>query len=324
MSETQQVQQEEVQQVVDVVSEEANAIDAEQRAFLNEDDPDQPTELEPGAQDPQPQQTMTAEEIQALVEERDNLKKAVSEVRYNERQTKNQQRQTQQQIANIQETLQKLTEPARERGQEPVIDPAEDPIKALQYLTDKVAAYEKQEADRQAANQRQQQQTQVIQVLTGYMEDGEEQARQQFPDYDNAASWQVQSRAAELQALGHTSERIVEIVRNEYLQLIANAHREGQNPAYMVYQQAKARGYNGQVAQQNGNQDQPQQQQQPQDAAAQKQLDAMRKGQDAPKTVRGNGSGASAKTVTHEQVMNATGAEFDRLWDLREKQMTAE
>ena len=185
-----------------------------------------------------------------------------------------------------------------------------------EWLTEwRLKAYEHQERERRQAEAQQQAQTQAVNDLTAEMGEAEQVARTELPDYDHAMDYQVKSRAGELKALGHPEDQIPELIRSEYLHLIHEARQMGQNPAFLVYQQAKSRGYAGPP---------PESTETPPSApvsdVAQKQLDAMRRGQETPKTTRGSGGGAKTGSVSEEMLMNAKGAEFDKLWAQFEKQ----
>jgi DNA polymerase III gamma/tau subunit len=282
----------------EVVSEEDAALLAEQEAYLNEDEPK--AEAEP---EPEPEKTET-EAKPAETDKAANLQKALAESRF-------QARQTQRELKEMREALAALRQPANDRNQEPVIDPDQDPISAIKYLTAKVNAYEHQAAEQQRAQQEQEQQSQAINQLQTYMSESEQVATAEFPDYPDAMKHLVGSRAAELKALGYPEDQLNGIITNEYYGLIGQAMQNGQNPAYLVYQQARARGFTGPV-QAEPNEATP--------GAAQQQLDAIRKGQETPKTTRGGGGSSNSGSITEEMLMNAKGAEFDKLWAQFEKQ----
>lgn len=281
----------------EAVSEEDAALLAEQEAYLNEDEPK--AEAEP---EPEPDKAET-EAKPAETDKAANLQKALAESRF-------QARQTQRELKEMREALAALRQPANDRNEEPVIDPDRDPISAIKYLTAKVNAYEHQAAEQQRAQQEQEQQYQAIQQLQSYMAESEQVATAEFPDYPDAMKHLVGSRAAELKALGYPEGQLNDLITNEYYGLIGQAMQNGQNPAYLVYQQAKARGFTGPAPDPNG----------AASGAAQQQLDAIRKGQETPKTTRGGGGSNNSGSITEEMLMNAKGAEFDKLWAQFEKQ----
>lgn len=285
----------------ETVSAEDAAILAEQEAYLNDGEP----EAEPQAAaepEPEPQAAPAQSDKSA------NLQKALSESRF-------QQRQTQRQLKEIQEAMAQMRQPQQqEQGEQVQLDPDNDPIGTLRYVTTRLRAYEHQERERLQQVAQQQEEERTISDLTSYMGESEQMARTELPDYDHAMNFQVQSRGAELKALGYPEDQIPELVKNEYLGLIHSARQNGQNPAYLVYQQAKARGYTGPPAEAAEGAPAPVQ------GTAQKQLDAIRKGQETPKTSRGSSGGSNSGSITEEMLMSAKGSEFDKLWAQFEKQ----
>lgn len=277
----------------EAVSEDDAALLAEQEAFLNEGEPEAEAAIEP---EPEPEAQPAAADDKAA-----NLQKALAQSRY-------EQRQTQRQMKEMQQALAQLREPAQQRDDDPVIDPDHDPISAIKYLTHKVNAYEHQARQQQEEQQRREQQQQAETTLSQYMSENEDLARTEFPDYDAAVKYQVESRASELQALGYQPNDISQYIKQEYMGLINQAYQTGQNPAFLVYRQARARGFTGPAPVEET------------PAPAQQQIDAMRAGQNTPKTTRGGGGKKSSGTVTEDMLMNAKGAEFDRLWSQFEKQ----
>ncbi len=282
----------------EVVSTEDAALAAEQDAYLNEGEPTDPPKEEPETEPEKAEQPAANDDKAA------NLQKALAQSRF-------EQRQTQREIKQMREALSSLTQPARERGEEPVIDIDNDPYGAIRYLVAKVNAQDQQAHQAQQQRQEQEQQQQVIGQLQSYMREGEALALAEYPDYGDAMKHLVGSRTAELKALGYPEGQLNDLITQEYYGLINSAMQNGQNPAVLVYQQAKARGFTGPAASKPGT-DAP--------GAAQQQLEAMRKGQETPKTTRGGGGKSSSGSVTEEMLMNAKGSEFDKLWAQFEKQ----
>ena len=233
-------------------------------------------------------------------EKYNNLSNALKEARYESRQFKRE----------LEEIKGLLRPNAKQRDTDPwfdtdIPDPDADPIGAVRALAQMVHAQRVQQYEQQQAQQRQQQEAQTYQTLTGYMEQGEAEFRQQAPDYNDAATYLVQSRKAELKALGYPDEQIDEGIRYEYLQLINDAAQRGQNPAALVYAQANARGYARKAAQQTN--------------SATQRLDAMRQADALPKAPK-SGGGNKGGSVTEDMLMSAKGAEFDKLWAQFERQ----
>lgn len=278
----------------------------DEKAFLKDGDPD----FEAAPADPEPEPQADPEPQPENNQQKGDPTKALAESRF-------QQRQMQRQLKEMQDTLAQLRQPALERGDEPVIDPEKDPHGALRYMHAKLQSYENQEAKRQQEQAQEAEQQRVIGELTNYLQEGETAIRAEHPRYDDAAKHLIETRRQELAALGYADPNVQgEIIRNEYMQLTYQAAAQGQNPAYLIWAQAKSRGFN------------PEAEPEPQPAAepeaqpnqqVQQQFTNMQKGQQQPKTGRGNPAKTSTK-VTPEMLDNATGAEFDKLWKQYEQQ----
>ena len=231
-----------------------------------------------------------------------NLSNALKEARYESRQFKREL-----------EEIKGLLRPNAKAEPDPwfdtsIPDPDADPIGAVRALAQMVAAQRQQQYEQIQAQQRQQQEAQTYQTLTTYMEQGENEFRAQAPDYNNAATYLVQSRKAELKALGYPADQIEEGIRYEYLTLINDAAQRGQNPAALVYAQASARGYAKKAAP-------PVQTTTP----ATQRLEAMKQADSLPKAPKTGGS-SKGGAVTEDMLMSAKGAEFDKLWAQFERQ----
>jgi hypothetical protein len=323
-------------QVVEPVNEEVVLDDnaaaiAEQQAELDEiNNPDQPAE-------PEPEPEQNAEPQAQPDDKAANLQKALSESRYAQRQTQRELRQLRELIANA--------SPQQNAPQEQQVelDPDGDPMGTLRYVTARLRAYEHQEQQRQKQAEQEQAQQQFEAEIQNTWREGAEVFRAEQPDYDKAAEYLIESRISELKSLGHYSQQELALqgfapqqidnpnhpnpvwsieahVKNEYQGLASTSRQNGQNPAALVYGQAVARGY---VASQDPPADDPNPQPAPapENAPAQQQLEAIKKGQQAPKTTRGSGGATASGTVTEEMLNNAkTDKEFNELWSRYEKQ----
>jgi uncharacterized coiled-coil protein SlyX len=276
---------------------------AEQQAELDAIDNPEPEVKEEPKPEPEPEKPAQNGQIA-------NLNKALAESRYNQRQTQRQLREMREAMAQMKPNQQVDPE------QQIHLDPDNDPIGTLRYVTARLRAYEHQEAERVRVEQEQQQEAQAMNTLTTYMADNEQLARSEFPDYDAAVQYQVQSRAAELKALGYQESDIGALVKNEYMGLINQAYQNGQNPAFLVYQQAKARGFTAPAPEPAPDTPQPTQ------GGAKQQIEALREGQQTPSTGRGGGGGGGKSgTVTIEMLNNAkSDREFNELFMKYEKQ----
>jgi hypothetical protein len=235
-------------------------------------------------------------------EKYNNLSNALKEARYESRQFKREL-----------EEIKGLLRPNNKEEHDPWFDteipnPDADPIGAVRALAEMVHAQRVQQYEQQQVQQRQQQEAQTYQTLTTYMEQGENEFRTSAPDYNDAATYLVQSRKAELKALGYEDAQIDEGIRYEYMTLINDAAGRGQNPAALVYAQAAARGYARKAAE-------------PRPTPAAQRLDAMRQADSLPKAPK-SGGGSKGGEVTADMLLSAKGAEFDKLWAQFERQQS--
>lgn len=254
-------------------------------------------EADEASETPEPEPRPAADDEPLRDDKYNNLSNALKEARYESRQFKREL-----------EEIKGLLRPAQQQKYDPYFDtdipnPDADPIGAVRALAQMVQAQRQQQYEQQQAYQREQQEAQTVQTLTGHMEQSENEFRAQAPDYNDAATYLVQSRKAELKALGYPQEQIEEGIRYEYLTLINEAAQRGQNPAALVYAQSRARGYTGK----------------PQPSQADQRLAAMKQADQLPRPPRAGGAKSTGE-VTEDMLMNAKGSEFDKLWAKFERQ----
>jgi hypothetical protein len=103
------------------------------------------------------------------------------------------------------------------------------------------------EAVRRELAQRQQldQQAQAIGQLQQQAVAAEREFRATTPDYDAAVSFLQAGRNRELEIAGFAPEQRQAIIMQEALGIVARARQFGRNPAAVIYDLAKARGYTG-------------------------------------------------------------------------------
>jgi len=131
----------------------------------------------------------------------------------------------------------------READPEAEIDPEVDPLGALKQMRGKVAAYEAaQRQEDQTAAERQAQERTFARV-EAQLADHEADFREDHPDYDEAAKHYSTARAQELAAFGLAPPQIVAVLREEFTKLAQTAINARKNPAAVVYEMAKGRGY---------------------------------------------------------------------------------
>lgn len=123
----------------------------------------------------------------------------------------------------------RLTRPEPEARE---IDAQTDPISAVEDARRRLAQIEEQTT--RARHE---------QTLAMNYQQAAVEFSQQTPDFREAYGYAINSRAQELSALGMTQHSIAEALRQEEMNLVDTALRNGVNPAEAVYNFAKARGY---------------------------------------------------------------------------------
>jgi hypothetical protein len=237
--------------------------------------------------------------LAALQEERAERRRLRDEVQ----QMRDQQAALMQRILAAQQQPQQPQEP-----QIPVPDYAADPVGHLRAQNEILARQMQQMAQHLAGQSQQQQQMtqqQVIQQQIQHRLAADEAAfRQQAPDYDAAAAFLQQSRAAEYRALGMLNPMEIQQALNQDVMAMVNiAQRNGTSVAEAAYNLAKARGYKAAQAPAAGAQGATQQQ----DAAAK--LAAIAQGQQQAASLSGAGGGA-IPPMSIEKLLAMSDADF--------------
>lgn len=154
-------------------------------------------------------------------------------------------------------------------------------------------------------NQQQQQLTQqqsAHQAVQNFVVAAEHEFRAQAPDYDAAAAFLQNSRAAEYRALGMTNPLQIQQALQQDIVAMANiAHQSGTNVAEAAYNLAKARGYKAAAPAQGAAQQQ--------DNAAR--LATIAQGQQQSQSLSGSGGGAPAP-MSIEKLLQMDDAEFSK------------
>ena len=183
-------------------------------------------------------------------------------------------------------------QPPQEQFQEP--DPETDPIGALKYARDQLRQMQEVTAQQQYAQQ-----------LNAVAYQAATQYAQQVPDYRDAYSYAIQSRAQELAALGTPQDAIPSILQREEMTLVDTAVRNGRNPAEAIYHFAKARGFQGKQAAAAA----PVAPVAPTNPALQQAKQAVAVSASA------GGAPASKGELSVAEIANLKGAAFDQAWN---------
>ena len=173
---------------------------------------------------PQAQETATEETdrrvpLKALQEERQKRAEAERKAAEVERR-----------IAELSARLEQIAPKQPEAPPPP--DPETDPIGALKYQNEQLRELRTRE-----------EQQRYEQELNAVAYRAATEFAAQAPDYRDAYKYAIESRALELSVLGVPQDQIPNIMRREELTLIDNARRNGRNPAQVIYEFAKARGF---------------------------------------------------------------------------------
>lgn len=85
--------------------------------------------------------------------------------------------------------------------------------------------------------------TSVVRSIMDYAVTKENEFKAITPDYDEASVFLMESRKDELTELGYSEAEIVQMIQGEKLTIAAQAKQQGKNPAELVYNIAKRRGF---------------------------------------------------------------------------------
>ena len=190
---------------------------------------------------------------------------------------------------------QQMAQQPQEQYVEP--DPETDPIGALKAAQERLN-YIQQEAQERAYVE--QLNTVAYQAATQY--------QQAVPDYQDAYRYALNSRAQELMTLGTPQHDIPAILQQEELRLVDTALRSRRNPAEVIYQFAKARGFQGKPAQPAAAAPAP-----TPAAAPDPALQNARR--EVAASASSGGAPASKGQMSVSDMMNLNGAAFDAAWN---------
>lgn len=147
--------------------------------------------------------------------------------------------------AALNERLAMIREMNQPKADEPAAMPDidQDPFGAIRWLQARV---EHQEQERQQFDQERQQQTQQAtqwqQFANAYNSQAKEYAAEN-PDFDEAYAFLQENRWKELKLAGFTDQQAAEIKRKDEADIAWQAMQRGENPAKVMHQLAKHRGW---------------------------------------------------------------------------------
>lgn len=191
----------------------------------------------------------------------------------------------------------------------PMPDINQDPAGYILALEQRLTQFQQ---ERQQENQYRQ--------IDNALEQDEAMFAQTVPDYDDASTYFVNSRAQELLQF-YPPDKAKQIMTEEARQIANQAWQRGMSAGQVIYQLATARGYRTGMNQQP-QPVQPQYQPQPNGGGVQPQaaVRAVRAGQQASRSLSGGGGGSlSTEELNAEALLNMSDDEFERYLKLGTK-----
>ena len=203
---------------------------------------------------------------------------------------------------------QQTAQPQQQAPQAPPLpDPQADPVGHLLERLNRAELTQAQViqaivAQRQQADQQTQQQ-QMVAALQNRARAAEQEFAAATPDYTDALNFLADARHKELAALGYedAAERQA-VLSHEAMSLAAAAMQQGRNPAAVVYEMAKLRGYSAKPVQ----------------SPAAEKFQQIAQGQAQSRTL-GAVRGAPAIPITGQRVSEMSAKEFSALMDKLER-----
>lgn len=199
------------------------------------------------------------------------------------------------QVAAFQAAMQQLQQPAQPQ-QQPAAPPSieEDPIGALQHTQRQLAEL----------NNTIQSQLQAQQFQHAYVSAANAFSAQN-PDFRDAYNFAIERSAAEYRVMGMNDQQIAQQLRADEMAMVQKSLQAGRNPAELIYNLAKAKGYEKKAAA-------PQQQQaQPLTPATQLAAKAA-----AANPIASGGMAPSADlSAAAVAAMNPRDPQFSKAWD---------
>lgn len=171
----------------------------------------------------------------------------------------------------------------------------DDPIGDIQTVKQLAKLLVGQTAQEREDDSRTQQRSQALATVSSTMREYEDDFRDLNPDYDAAAQHFMSARAEELKDTGLTGAALAEAMQNDFAGIVARSVQAGKDPAEIIYNMAKRRGFSGAV-----------------DKAAAK-LQTIAKGQAQSRTLPGGG--AAQGSLSAGKVAELSGAAFDAAFE---------
>lgn len=244
----------------------------------------------------------------AMHEEREKRKDIQRQLEENKRLVDEQKLRAEKLETTFQNFIQRVTQP-----QEKVPSFEEDPIEALRYQQEQIAK-KLQQHDQNNQQRSQQEQTwqAYSQFMTAYHNSAKEFAKTQT-DFTQAYTYLHTQRKEELLDAGYNTQQADILLQEDEAAIVANAFSQNKNPAEIIYNLAKRRGFT--AAQQQTSQAKNNVQK----------IQAMEKGMQASKSLS-NAGGKAENTLSLESLASMDAEELDSFleknWSKLSKLMT--
>jgi hypothetical protein len=282
---------------------EAEGFDAEFDAARDAEEQDE-TGVEAGADGTEG--TEEGQEQARDVQDPDKLAKQVVDTGRALKEARRTTRELKQQMEEVQAKLEaaerrQVQAPAQTQAPAAMPDPNVDPIGALEWMKghfEQQDAAQKTQAQRHADQQASQRQTQA---LAQRMNDYEADFKEDHPDYTDAAEHLKTTRLDELKEAGFTGDDLNRALAQDMFSIVTRAMQAGKDPAEVVYNLAKRRGYGV-------------------DKNATK-LQTIAKGQQAARSMPSGGRPSGHLPV--DQGVKLKGAAFDKWFDAERQRAKA-
>jgi len=143
------------------------------------------------------------------------------------------------QFAELQAQVESLKAPKEPEPEMQVPDPILDPDGFKRWAVDQAKQQQQQFQQFETKRPEEARMQQMVQAAAK----AEQDFAAKTPDYMNAVNYMAENRKAELAAYGYSPEQAEAILANDANTIVSNALASGRNPAEVLYQAARLRGY---------------------------------------------------------------------------------
>jgi len=151
----------------------------------------------------------------------------------------------------------------------------------------------------------------VVKAIFDYAVAQENDFKAKTPDYDDASKFLIQGRQAELAAMGYDKQQVSEMINIERLTIAHRAKEQGKNPAEIVYNIAKTRGYVAKAPETEEEDEEEVDQGQQQQQQNLQRLDNTKKGRQQDQSLSGS-RGNAPSPLTAQRLLEMSEADFDK------------